>query len=218
MGQARLAVMLLVASAWLAGLSACKSQESGGAERQKFHGTPRLPQPPAPRPTPTPEKKNGEDDEDDEERKMRVVDKGTIEVGVKMTTLTITGVRKDLFSSGDIVIKDGEGVAQHVPWPDAGQTVSIQQACPQTGDEPIRLSVEAGGHYVPSNPQCFIGTQGMDGRIIMGFEADCDSTSYHGIDDMIAAFSCSGRSADAGPLTIEGLRIDPSIDVPDWIN
>jgi hypothetical protein len=195
------------------GFVACKPKDQDGRGEKKFAGQSQQ-MGPTPRPT-----AGGSDDGGDDNGSLtgnpsdNVIDDGTVELEPNIQPMVVTGLRNDLlFSSATIELARTDGtVVGSVEWPDEGSTAVIEGACGGADGVTLRMTVRKDGQaYTPANPKCFVGTT-TPGVLTFGFEDDCDGLDAGHIDDLIATLQCP-----VGLVTIESLRLDPSIDVGDW--
>jgi|GEM_PF-4673503 len=129
--------------------------------------------------------------------------------------VTVVGLRAD---SNDMPltlhIKKRDGSWGEVQWPRKGGTVKLEGVCNSKKDVVVEIKTTLrGSTYVPTSTSCFVGKQENDSSVHVGFEHDCNSTNYNKIDDTIAKFSCPDKG-----FKIDSLRLDPGIDLREWID
>lgn len=203
-------MILLLAAA--AALGACKPAEKAGRNGKSFAAVPQAAS--VPTATATPDKTSSED-RVPSNAVDGIEDGGTLALEPNMQPLVVTGLRNDLlFSTATIELSRLDGtIIGTAEWPEVGETKVIEGVCGGPSGVTVRLQVKKGGRtYTTADPQCFVGTS-VGTTLTFGFEDDCDSLSVSGIDDLVASFVCP-----EGLVTVEGLRIDRTIDVADWVD
>lgn len=172
--------------------------------------------------------KDGKDDTDGDDdnggsKNPHVINNGTVEIGEddvgtdggeltgQKAVLKLIGLRNDDGGSS-IEVTRADGKVRTGQWPGKGQTVEIADVCNRTKTK-LKIKVTfKGKSFEPSNPKCFVGKEVDKKTLHIGFEEDCDSTSFNQIDDTIATWSCPQSD-----LTIETLRMDNGINMTDWL-
>ena len=129
--------------------------------------------------------------------------------------LTITSLRRDFFDRNVTLNIDVAGALKKIPWPKKDEAVTVDGVC-NTKDTAIKLTTthDDSRHmdYSPTNSMCFVGKSFAAGEITVGFEHDCSAMDYNFIDDTIATFKCP-----KGKVSIKDLRLDPNIDLVEWL-
>ncbi len=126
--------------------------------------------------------------------------------------LSIKGLRQDDDDVTLTIVTD-DGKTATLTWPKEGEQVDLEGMCSKPKVVLKISTVRDGETYLPSNPQCFVGKTMYARSVAIGFEDDCNSLDYNRVDEEIALFSCPGSA-----VAVLALRLDPAIDMDEWID